>query len=70
MSLSDALRAAALDRARRNGHTLDGVVIEPTGVIDLREMARSASRETDHSVKLPVIAAPDGLVIRPRMAAS
>ena len=56
MSLSDALRAAALDRARRSGHTLDGVVIEPTGVIDLREMARSASRETDHSVKLPVIA--------------
>lgn len=56
MSLSNALRAAALDRARRNGQTLDGVVIEPTGVIDLREMARSAGRETDHSVKLPVIA--------------
>lgn len=56
MSLSDALRAAALERARQSGHTLDGVVIEPTGVIDLREMARNAGRETDHSVKLPVIA--------------
>jgi hypothetical protein len=55
MSLSDALRAAALERARRNGHTIDGVVIEPTGVIDLREMARSAGRETDRSVRLPFI---------------
>ncbi len=56
MSLSDALRAAALERARQSGHTVDGVVIEPTGVIDLREMARNAGRETDRSVKLPVIA--------------
>ncbi|MEM9464532.1 MAG: hypothetical protein AAGA90_04135 [Actinomycetota bacterium] len=55
MSLSDALRAAALERARRSGHTIDGVVIEPTGVIDLREMARNAGRESDRSVKLPVI---------------
>lgn len=56
MSLSDALRAAALERARRSGHTVGGLIIEPSGVIDLREMARSASREVDHSVKLPVIA--------------
>ena len=56
MSLSDALRAAALERAKESGQNVDGVVIEPSGVIDLREMARSASRETDRSVKLPTLA--------------
>lgn len=55
MSLSDRLRAAALDRAEKTGQTIDGVVLEPTGVIDLREMARSASRDVEQAVDLPEI---------------
>ncbi len=56
MSLSDALRAAALDRARQNGQNVDGIVLEPSGVIDLREMARAAGREEERRVKLPMLA--------------
>lgn len=55
MSLSDALRAAALERARRSGENIDGIVLEPSGVIDLREMARAAGRETDRRIKLPML---------------
>ena len=55
MSLSDALRAAALERAKRSGQTVDGVVLEPSGVIDLREMARAAGRENERRIKLPLL---------------
>lgn len=53
MTLSSALRAAALDRAQRSGETVDGIVLEPSGVIDLRELARAASHERDQRVTLP-----------------
>ena len=53
MSLSERLRAAALERAQTQGQHVDGVVLEPTGVIDLREMAREAARDVDHRVDLP-----------------
>ncbi len=45
MSLSDALRAAALERAKKSGQTVDGVVLEPSGVIDLNEMEQAHARE-------------------------
>ncbi|MEO0492303.1 MAG: hypothetical protein AAF081_02690 [Actinomycetota bacterium] len=53
MSLSDRLRAAALERARAAGQRVDDVVLEPTGVIDLRKMAREAERAVDRTVRLP-----------------
>lgn len=53
MSLSERLRAAALERAERSGQHVDGVVLEPTGVIDLREMAKDATRDVDKTVQLP-----------------
>ncbi|MEM9518106.1 MAG: hypothetical protein AAGA37_02195 [Actinomycetota bacterium] len=56
MSLSDALRVAALERAQRSGQEIDGVVLEPDGVIDLRAMARDAGRDIDHhTIKLPIL---------------
>lgn len=58
MSLSERLRAAALERAEASGQHVDGIVLEPTGVIDLREMVRDADREVDHSVELPKLPEP------------
>lgn len=58
MSLSERLRAAALERAESSGQHVDGIVLEPTGVIDLREMVRDADREVDHSVELPKLPEP------------
>lgn len=58
MSLSERLRAAALERAEASGQHVDGIVLEPTGVIDLREMVRDADREVDHRVELPKLPEP------------
>lgn len=58
MSLSERLRAAALQRAEAAGQTVDGVVLEPNGVIDLREMARDAARDVDNRVDLPRLSEP------------
>ena len=55
MSLSERLRLAALERARQSGQKIDNYVLEPTGVIDLREMEREASPAVDNSVALPEI---------------
>ena len=60
MSLSERLRAAALERAEASGQVIDGVVLEPSGVIDLRTMARDADREIDHCIELPRL--PDAVV--------
>ena len=53
MSLSDALRAAALERAARDGQNVDGIVIEPNGVIDLRAMVRQRAAEVTPTRTLP-----------------
>ena len=53
MSLSERLRQAALERARRSGQKVDDYVLEPTGVIDLREMERETASAVDNSVELP-----------------
>lgn len=37
-TLSDALRRAALDRAEVAGNVVDAFVLEPDGVIDLRQI--------------------------------
>ena len=58
MSLSERLRAAALERAEASGQHVDGIVLEPTGVIDLREMVRDADREVDNRVELPRLPEP------------
>ena len=58
MSLSERLRAAALERAEASGQHVDGIVLEPTGVIDLREMVRDADREVDNRVELPKLPEP------------
>lgn len=53
MSLSERLRLAALERARRSGQKVDDYVLEPTGVIDLREMERQTPPAVDNTVSLP-----------------
>lgn len=55
MSLSERLRLAALERARQSGQKIDNYVLEPSGVIDLREMERQPSPAVDNSVALPEI---------------
>ena len=68
MSLSERLRLAALERARQSGQKIDNYVLEPTGVIDLREMERQPSPAVDNSVALPEIggeAAVEDLYDRP-----
>lgn len=55
MSLSERLRLAALERARESGQKIDNYVLEPTGVIDLREMERQAAPTVDNRVALPEI---------------
>lgn len=53
MSLSERLRLAALERARQSGQKVDDYVLEPTGVIDLREMERQTTAAVVNTVDLP-----------------
>ena len=68
MSLTERLRLAALERAQQSGHQVDGYVLEPTGVIDLREMELEPAPTVDNTVKLPPLdteAGVDGLYGKP-----
>ena len=55
MSLTERLRLAALERARQSGQMIDNYVLEPTGVIDLREMEMQPVSTVDNSVALPAL---------------
>ena len=63
MSLSERLRQAALERARRSGEVVeDDYIIEQDGVIDLRRMTHEAPPIlSDRRVTLPIL----GLEPRP-----
>lgn len=71
MSLSERLHQAALERARESGHRVDEFVLEPTGVIDLREMERQPAPTVDNTVVLPALesdAVIDALYAKPLSA--
>lgn len=53
MSLSERLRQAALERAQMSGQRVDDYVLEPSGVIDLREFERESAPAVDSAVTLP-----------------
>lgn len=63
MTLSERLRQAALERARRSGEVVeDGYIIEQGGVIDLRRLTHEATPVvSDRRVTLPIL----GLEPRP-----
>jgi len=72
MSLTERLREAALERARRSGGVVDGRVIEPEGVLDLRDLERQQQAVVDNQrITLPLLRhrpepnAPSPLVPRP-----
>ncbi len=51
-TLSDALRKAALERAHHSGEVVDGVILEPDGVIDLRTLETESLRGVQRSTPM------------------